>query len=1186
MTQAAPLSFGALLRRHRREAGLTQEELAEQAGLSVRGISDLERDVKQRPHRDTVELLAAALHLDGAESTAFARAARRNETSVAGSDRVATEAIATGLQVFLIADLRGYTRFTQDHGDEASARLATRFAGLARDGAVAHAGAVLALQGDEALLVFSSARQALRAAVDLIDRCAEAGVDDASLPLAVGIGLDAGEPVSVEGGYRGAALNLAARLCSLAGPGEILASQAVTHLARRIEGLEYRERGTAELKGFADPVRVIEVTLVAARETMAAEPTTAPRNLEQQLPIGGFLGSLPTRAMVARRAEMERIISLVDAVVDGRGRLVLLAGEPGAGKTRLAQEVTLQARDRGFVITAGRCSEVEQVAPFYVMRETLGMLHTVCPPYLQAEIPRRWPDVLRLLPTQTMSGATESHGRDEQQMLFWAVTGFVQACAELAPVAILLDDLHWADESSLKLLVHLAHHTLQNRILLLGTYRNVEVGRQPRLERVLIDLDRDGLAERIAVRRLAEEETAALMAASIGLDRVSDELAELVYQRTEGNPFFVQQVMRALVERGDIYREDGRWQRREVAVLEVPESIRAVTGQRLSRLSDAAQETLREASVLGQTFEFDDLMAMGERTEPEVEAALDESAASGLIREAGKDGYAFDHALTQQALTAKLSARGRRRLHLAAANALERLPERVRRERAPEIAMHLVEAGAGERALPYCLLAGQQAHSIFAPSEAERQYRTALELAHDAGDVESEREALEGLGKALYALARFEETIEVLGPLAEMCRLAEDSDGEARVEARIARAHIEVQRKTEGIARAAAVAQRLDRRPSPGLARLYSTLSWLYFVDGNWPGVLAAGERAVTIAEPLGDDRLLAYAENARGNGLRSVGRRPEALMAFQRARELGERSGDLDVVQRASSNASFVLSGMKRYEDARRHLEEGLDTARRIGLPWHIAYAAAPLGNFFLTHGGSRDDWDAAERYYEEAAQAGRLLGVARTNASTLHPAKLRLLRGDREGALREMEEVGAAARRAGDFETYAEAEHWMAWVDIWEGRPERAIDRLEPLLQMPDLEEGFVEEAETVLSWAYCAVAQLDLADSLVTRRLGRSGDHDYYLYPRWIWSLARLEAARGRRQEATAAFEDALERLGGLPYYRALCLFDYGKLLDSAGDPEVAREKLAESLAILQGLGARLHIPRVERALTAVD
>ena len=151
--------------------------------------------------------------------------------------------MSSEILTFLIADVRGYTSFTQAHGDEAAARLAGTFAEIAREGVEAHGGSVIELRGDEALAVFGSARQALRAAVDLQHVLADEVELDPSLPLRVGIGLDAGEAVPVDGGYRGGALNLAARLCSQAGPGEVLASQGVLHLARAIEGLRFVERG-------------------------------------------------------------------------------------------------------------------------------------------------------------------------------------------------------------------------------------------------------------------------------------------------------------------------------------------------------------------------------------------------------------------------------------------------------------------------------------------------------------------------------------------------------------------------------------------------------------------------------------------------------------------------------------------------------------------------------------------------------------------------------------------------------------------------------------------------------------------------------------------------------------------------------------------------------------------------------
>jgi YVTN family beta-propeller protein len=163
------------------------------------------------------------------------------------------------IKTFLIADVRGYTLFTQERGDEAAAKLAAKFATLAREGVEARGGSVIELRGDEALAVFSSPRQALRAAIDLQLRFVDETVADPSLPLPVGIGLDAGEAVPVEGGYRGGALNLAARLCGQAGPGDVLASYEVRHLARKVEGLKYVDQGTVQLKGLADAVRVIKV---------------------------------------------------------------------------------------------------------------------------------------------------------------------------------------------------------------------------------------------------------------------------------------------------------------------------------------------------------------------------------------------------------------------------------------------------------------------------------------------------------------------------------------------------------------------------------------------------------------------------------------------------------------------------------------------------------------------------------------------------------------------------------------------------------------------------------------------------------------------------------------------------------------------------------------------------------------
>lgn len=167
---------------------------------------------------------------------------------------------ATLVRTFLIADIRGYTRFTQERGDEAAAQLAAKFAALAREIVGNHEGQVTELRGDEALAVFASTRQALRAAMGMQARFREETRVQPELPMHVGVGIDTGEAVAVEGGYRGRALNFAARLCSLAGPGEVLTTEVVTHVAGHIEGIVYIERGDVALKGIDEPVRVFQVT--------------------------------------------------------------------------------------------------------------------------------------------------------------------------------------------------------------------------------------------------------------------------------------------------------------------------------------------------------------------------------------------------------------------------------------------------------------------------------------------------------------------------------------------------------------------------------------------------------------------------------------------------------------------------------------------------------------------------------------------------------------------------------------------------------------------------------------------------------------------------------------------------------------------------------------------------------------
>jgi len=224
-----------------------------------------------------------------------------------------------------------------------------------------------------------------------------------------------------------------------------------------------------------------------------------------------------------------------------------------------------------------------------VLEELTGASRAA-PPSVQAEIPQRWPHLERLLPDRVARDqSSEILGHDVQQVLFWAVSGFLEALAAVTPVALLLDDLHWADESTLKLFQHLARHLRADRVLLLGTYRDVDVVQAHPLERVLRDLHRDGLLEEMMVRRLNREGTAALTGAILGETDISDEFAGLLHRHTDGNPFFTQEVVQALIERGDVFLREGSWDRRAVEEIEIPRSIRSAVGERLSRLGEISR---------------------------------------------------------------------------------------------------------------------------------------------------------------------------------------------------------------------------------------------------------------------------------------------------------------------------------------------------------------------------------------------------------------------------------------------------------------------------------------------------------------------------------------------------------------------------------------------------------------------
>jgi class 3 adenylate cyclase/tetratricopeptide (TPR) repeat protein len=1122
------------------------------------------------------------------------------------------------IQVFLITDVRGYSTYTDEHRDEEAAQLALRFAALAAAAIQAHGGQVLEVRGDEVLAVFTSARAALRAAILLQEQVGQASATTPEQPIRCGIGIEAGEAVAVPGGYRGQAINLAARLCARAGAGEVLAGETVIGLARKVEGLVFVDRGFASLKGTARPVRITQVVaepptaMPPGERASASELSESEQKSRRVAAVGNFLSAEPRHRLVAREAEMARLFAVLDVVQAGTGQLVMVVGEPGVGKTRLAQEVLLAARARGFGGITGRCYAPQSSMPYYPFWEALARAAAAAPPALRSALPLQWPEVARLLPHQHLGTQASSMppldgtGGTGEHRLFWQVTGFLQALAEEQPLALLLDDLHWADGASVELLLHLARQTRDQPILLVGTYRESEVPADHPLSIGMRDLIRAQLVERIDLQQLSREATAALISAMLEVGTVSDGVTDLIYGPTEGNAFFVQELLRTLLERGDIVQGDnGHWEPRARAELAVPATVQAAVLERVSRLSAPAQEMLEIASVLGQRFRFDDLLATCTRvpqmleavaavtapSEAEAEARLEgeveEAVRSRVLREVGGDGYAFSHALAHRALYEPLSVRRRRRFHRAVAESLERLGGAERARRAAELAYHFLQANEPARALPSVLQAGEQAFSVYAYAEAEQQFRTALELAQQLGDIEAASMATERLALALAWQSRDDEAEALLEPAMTEAERQGDLARLARLYWLLIALRSNARIDTETIARLQRLIELAEAQgPSPELAQLYISLAYKYAQSLQTAENLWALEQALQVAQAAHDPLLEAKAVWWHGWALHYAGRLEEAraeIVAALPVLEQQETPQDLDEVCLSLMDLGLVLTNLGRVSEAHAHFERALALAEQMKSPERVAELSVCCSQTAFVRG----DWTVARRYIERAEALRPHFETDYFVRGILYGGQgpLQLALGQWDAAASSGQTPLALAKESSKLESLRLVQWILTELDLYQGEAASARDRLLPLLDREGLVELGVNPLLPLLIWALLDLDEVEAAENLAMQTVARLRTHHDQLN---LVDALRMEAAVGIRQgrwdEAEAVLEEALviARAMPYPYAEAKALAVYGDLLVARGQPAQAHDHYEAALAILHPLGEVPYTERIERAL----
>lgn len=645
--------------------------------------------------------------------------------------------MTTQTATILVSDLVGSTELRAALGEDRAEEVRRLHDRALIEVAERAGGIVVKGLGDGLLVQFAGAAEAVGVAVAMQQTIDTLGRRE-GLDLSIRVGVSSGDVTVEDGDCFGVPVVEASRLCSAAGNGEIYAAEVVTVLARGRGNHVIEPVGNVELKGLPDPVAVHRI---------GWEPTRASSDLRGVAPYVG-------------RAEERRILrERFDAAATGAGGLVLIAGEPGIGKTRLTTELCRDvALDLGATVLIGGChdGDVGAYAPFVEaitdwLRATPVAEVTRALGTEASVLGRVAPAVHRVLtdvPELADLGPDEAEARlnDAIGQVFTRLT-------ETHPAVLLLDDLHWADAGSIALLRVVARKATGIRLLVIGTYRDTDLDRRHPLAEALPVLRREVEPTRLVLEGLPTESVHEL------LERLADHevpmaFASMLADQTDGNPFFLREMLIHLTEVGALRFEEGLWTASADIANAIPEGVREVVGRRLSQLSAPTQKLLEIGAHFEVSFPLDVAAEVAKVGEDEALDAIDEALQAQIVLATEVfDRYAFSHALFRQTLVGELNPSRQVRTHRAIAEALEkRVAGRPSPDMAAVLARHWSLSAAipgAERGVPAALIVANDAAARYAHRDALDAWSVALELLPD-GD---EREPEICLGRARSGLA-------------------------------------------------------------------------------------------------------------------------------------------------------------------------------------------------------------------------------------------------------------------------------------------------------------------------------------------------------------------------------------------------------------------------------------------------
>jgi len=694
------------------------------------------------------------------------------------------------------------------------------------------------------------------------------------------------------------------------------------------------------------------------------------------------VGEGPRGAFVGRGPELAQLVDGLDDAFAGRGRLFLLAGEPGIGKSRLAEELIALGKARGARVLVGRCWEAGGAPAYWPWVQSLRTyVRESDPAELRAhlgdraaEMAQLIPDVRRLVPDlpELPSLAADA----ARFRLFDATAEFLRAASASRPLAIVLDDLHAADASSLLLLQFVARELQLAHVLVLGAYRDVDPVPGESMAAALAAIAREPTTRRLALRGLSATELAEYVERTAG-DAASADLVAALHEETDGNPLFAGEIVRLLIAEGV---PPGS---RDGVRIAIPESVKEVIARRLAHLSREARRVLVLASVLGREFELDVLGGLVELAEDDLLDMLDDAVSARVVTDvpASPGRLRFAHVLIRDTLYEGLTGMRRARLHRRALEVLESLRDDDSGAEASRLVQHAMAARDFEKALLHAWRAGDRALGQLAYEEAARLYRTAVEAldAADRPDEAARCRLLLSLGEAEdcageRAAARTAFLAAAHGArnfgLRRELALAAIGYGGRIVWGRAGYDDRLVPVLEEGLAAAG------DKHPVLRV-RLLARLAGALRDDPARERRDALSREAVELGRRTGDLGALAYALNGRAAAIMAPDTGEEVLALGTELSALGERIGDRERVAQACTHRSFGLLQSGEVRAAEADLELGMRLARQLGQPALIflvggaqAMIALAQGHFARANEIQREVFRHGERVHRRATR------------------------------------------------------------------------------------------------------------------------------------------------------------------------------------------------------------------------